>query len=238
LLLSAPIAAFGFLLQPTLPCCRALGTGFDRARKPSLVLRGRRTNFALLSHESGKESPRHRHVSLKCAKVDFDDTESVPEVEVLDAETDNSNLPKIEGIAGGSADIPAASIAHIAALVALCTLSVVICYADRANIADAIIPMSEEYGWSKGVNGIVLSSFFIGYASTQVTTRTPSRPPSRFPCPPAYHPNRAHRATRLAHQASWLVVSGLAPQSASLRRWWADGSRIASVERASLLAAC
>lgn len=62
---------------------------------------------------------------------------------------------------------PTVSLIHVAALVIFCSLSVVICYADRANIADAILPMSEEYGWGKGITGIVLSSFFVGYASTQ-----------------------------------------------------------------------
>jgi hypothetical protein len=70
------------------------------------------------------------------------------------------------------------SLSHVIALVMFCSLSVVICYADRANIADAILPMSEEYGWGKGINGIVLSSFFVGYASTQAC-RTPTTPAIR-----------------------------------------------------------
>ena len=52
--------------------------------------------------------------------------------------------------------------------VGLCALAIGICYADRANIADAIIPMSEEMGWSRGVQGAILSSFFLGYGSTQI----------------------------------------------------------------------
>jgi hypothetical protein len=60
------------------------------------------------------------------------------------------------------------SLVRTTLFILLCCLSVVICYADRANIADAILPMSEQYGWRKSVNGLVLSSFFIGYAFTQV----------------------------------------------------------------------
>ncbi|EKX38160.1 hypothetical protein GUITHDRAFT_158528 [Guillardia theta CCMP2712] len=52
--------------------------------------------------------------------------------------------------------------------VVLTSLAISICYADRANIADAILPMSAELGFARSVEGIVLSSFFIGYASTQI----------------------------------------------------------------------
>ena len=44
----------------------------------------------------------------------------------------------------------------------------VICYADRTNISLAIIPMAEEQGYSEATSGFILSSFFIGYALTQV----------------------------------------------------------------------
>ncbi|CAB4409970.1 unnamed protein product [Rhizophagus irregularis] len=39
---------------------------------------------------------------------------------------------------------------------------------DRSNIAVAIIYMAKEFGWSSTIQGLVLSSFFIGYMSTQV----------------------------------------------------------------------
>eukprot|EP00798_Chlamydomonas_sp_ICE-L_P009629 gene9629-7543_t len=53
-------------------------------------------------------------------------------------------------------------------LVAMCAISVVICYADRSNLSTAVLPMSEEFGWDKGYQGLVLSSFFAGYALTQI----------------------------------------------------------------------
>lgn len=53
-------------------------------------------------------------------------------------------------------------------LVALCAMSVVICYADRSNISTAILPMAEQFHWDKAYEGVVLSSFFAGYAATQV----------------------------------------------------------------------
>lgn len=53
-------------------------------------------------------------------------------------------------------------------LVALAAISVLICYADRSNISTAIIPMSEQYGWDAGKQGVVLSAFFAGYMATQL----------------------------------------------------------------------
>jgi ACS family sodium-dependent inorganic phosphate cotransporter len=44
----------------------------------------------------------------------------------------------------------------------------VICYADRTNISLAIIPMSEEQDYSEAKQGLILSSFFIGYCFTQI----------------------------------------------------------------------
>jgi ACS family sodium-dependent inorganic phosphate cotransporter len=45
---------------------------------------------------------------------------------------------------------------------------VVLCYADRANLSTAILPMAEQYGWDDAFKGVVLSAFFAGYAATQV----------------------------------------------------------------------
>jgi len=54
------------------------------------------------------------------------------------------------------------------ALVFLAFLSVFICYIDRVNISIAIIPMAENLNWSLQTQGLVLSSFFLGYLSLQV----------------------------------------------------------------------
>jgi len=48
-------------------------------------------------------------------------------------------------------------------LLAMCFLASFICYIDRVNISVAIVPMAEQYGWSATTQGLVLSSFFLGY---------------------------------------------------------------------------
>lgn len=53
-------------------------------------------------------------------------------------------------------------------VVSLAALSVFVCYIDRVNISVAIIPMSEDMGWSLATQGTVLSSFFVGYLLLQV----------------------------------------------------------------------
>ncbi|CAM9127111.1 unnamed protein product [Choristocarpus tenellus] len=50
----------------------------------------------------------------------------------------------------------------------LASASILVSYADRGNMASAIVPMGEAYGWGKGFEGEVLSAFFLGYALTQL----------------------------------------------------------------------
>ncbi len=53
-------------------------------------------------------------------------------------------------------------------LVLLSFLAVFVCYIDRVNISVAIIPMSQQMGWTPEAEGRVLSSFFVGYLLLQV----------------------------------------------------------------------
>ena len=53
-------------------------------------------------------------------------------------------------------------------LVSLSMLAVFICYIDRINMSVAIIPMAEEFGWGPQMQGMVLSSFFVGYLVLQI----------------------------------------------------------------------
>jgi ACS family sodium-dependent inorganic phosphate cotransporter len=53
-------------------------------------------------------------------------------------------------------------------IVGLSFLAVFICYIDRVNISVAIIPMAEDLGWGMQQQGLVLSSFFVGYVLLQV----------------------------------------------------------------------
>ena len=53
-------------------------------------------------------------------------------------------------------------------IVGLCTLAILICYADRSNISVAVVSMSSDLHWSESYKGTILSVFFIGYAATQL----------------------------------------------------------------------
>jgi ACS family sodium-dependent inorganic phosphate cotransporter len=53
-------------------------------------------------------------------------------------------------------------------VVFLAFVSVFVCYIDRVNISVAIIPMAEDLDWSLETQGIVLSSFFLGYLLLQI----------------------------------------------------------------------
>ena len=53
-------------------------------------------------------------------------------------------------------------------VVSLSFFAVLICYIDRVNISVAIIPMSEDLGWDRETQGLVLSSFFAGYLLLQI----------------------------------------------------------------------
>ena len=54
-------------------------------------------------------------------------------------------------------------------LVFMTVLAVYICMIDRIAISIAIIPMAEDEGWSPTVQGAVMSAFFLGYVTLQIS---------------------------------------------------------------------
>jgi ACS family sodium-dependent inorganic phosphate cotransporter len=53
-------------------------------------------------------------------------------------------------------------------VVALSAMAALICSIDRAAISVAILPMSEEYGWSDSTKGAVNAAFYAGYTVTNL----------------------------------------------------------------------
>ncbi|KAM7473014.1 hypothetical protein LguiA_011197 [Lonicera macranthoides] len=53
-------------------------------------------------------------------------------------------------------------------LIGTTSLAFVICNMDKVNLSIAIIPMSHQFGWNSSVAGLVQSSFFWGYALSQL----------------------------------------------------------------------
>lgn len=53
-------------------------------------------------------------------------------------------------------------------VVGLCFAATFVCYIDRVNISVAILPMAKQLGWDVKTQGLVLSSFYIGYLLMQI----------------------------------------------------------------------
>ncbi|KAJ0984323.1 hypothetical protein J5N97_002679 [Dioscorea zingiberensis] len=53
-------------------------------------------------------------------------------------------------------------------LIGTTSLAFVICNMDKVNLSVAIIPMSHQFGWNSSTAGLVQSSFFWGYALSQL----------------------------------------------------------------------
>ncbi len=53
-------------------------------------------------------------------------------------------------------------------VVCMCFAATFVCYIDRVNISVAIIPMAEELNWDIKTQGLVLSTFYVGYLLMQI----------------------------------------------------------------------
>lgn len=109
-----------------------------------------------VSANDGKSSSQDVHPS-----VEEEDKEECRDMEGLLAGRDRD---------GGSDDDDSGGkiSRNTIAFTALASASILVSYADRGNLASTIVPMGEQFGWSPGFEGLVLSAFFVGYASTQV----------------------------------------------------------------------
>ncbi|KAF9662832.1 hypothetical protein SADUNF_Sadunf18G0095200 [Salix dunnii] len=63
---------------------------------------------------------------------------------------------------------PWKNIPHRYKLIGSTSLAFVICNMDKVNLSIAIIPMSHQFGWNASTAGLVQSSFFWGYALSQL----------------------------------------------------------------------
>lgn len=86
--------------------------------------------------------------------IDVDSFGSDEELSLLDSRFDSSKQGK--------------NISSWPVLVGMCTVAILICYADRSNISTAIIAMAADYSWDEAEKGVVLGAFFWGYAATQL----------------------------------------------------------------------
>ena len=53
-------------------------------------------------------------------------------------------------------------------LSATCFVGLAVNYMMRVNVSSTIVPMAEKYGWDSTFQGLLLSSFYVGYMINQV----------------------------------------------------------------------
>ena len=53
-------------------------------------------------------------------------------------------------------------------LMVCCACAFVVCNMDKINMSVAVIPMSREFSWDTAQSGILQSSFFYGFALSQI----------------------------------------------------------------------
>nr|CAB3457840.1 unnamed protein product [Digitaria exilis] len=78
---------------------------------------------------------------------------------------------ELEGEVAGALELkwpPWEGLAERYKLIGATSLAFVICNMDKVNLSVAIIPMSHQYGWNSSTAGLVQSSFFWGYALSQL----------------------------------------------------------------------
>ncbi|OQU89923.1 hypothetical protein SORBI_3002G293500 [Sorghum bicolor] len=78
---------------------------------------------------------------------------------------------ELEGEVAGALELkwpPWEGLAERYKLIGATSLAFVICNMDKVNLSIAIIPMSHQYGWNSSTAGLVQSSFFWGYALSQL----------------------------------------------------------------------
>ncbi|XP_047943976.1 probable anion transporter 6, chloroplastic isoform X2 [Salvia hispanica] len=83
----------------------------------------------------------------------------------------DDELKRKEGVGGEGFDLnwpPWKNLPQRYKLIGTTSLAFVICNMDKVNLSIAIIPMSHQFGWNASVAGLVQSSFFWGYALSQL----------------------------------------------------------------------
>ncbi|CAO3574596.1 unnamed protein product [Mortierella alpina] len=96
----------------------------------------------------------------------------------------------------------------------LCGLGLMISYADRSNMAVAIVAIASEFHYSKSQQGIILASFFIGYILTPIVGGTLA---DRY----------GGKAVLAFGAAAWTVFTLLTPFASEMGLGWVVAVRIA-----------
>ncbi|KAH7546324.1 hypothetical protein FEM48_Zijuj01G0188200 [Ziziphus jujuba var. spinosa] len=144
--------------------------GFDSSlrhpRQLRLVPPKRRLGFPVLCSIKERQNIENKRVDGVLTGLRIDGVDG--EASSLDSESEF-------GAEGGSEEVgfqwnwpPWKNIPQRYKLIGTTSLAFVICNMDKVNLSVAIIPMSHQFGWSSSTAGLVQSSFFWGYAISQL----------------------------------------------------------------------
>ncbi|KAK4754933.1 hypothetical protein SAY87_008690 [Trapa incisa] len=133
----------------------------SRARRAHFAVSNNFPRFRVFSRIRGREA------AVKDGER-VDDV-PVPLVRVPDLENSGQDPSSLVGEVGFDWKWPPwKNLAQRYKLIGTTSLAFVICNMDKVNLSIAIIPMSHQFGWNASVAGLVQSSFFWGYALSQL----------------------------------------------------------------------
>ncbi|KAL2338440.1 hypothetical protein Fmac_012886 [Flemingia macrophylla] len=114
-------------------------------------------------------SPSHLKLRLRtAAKQNVNETPTVPGAKakaITDLQVEDVEKPHVN-LSGNWP--PWQNLPQRYKIIGTTSLAFIICNMDKVNLSIAIIPMSHQFGWNSSTAGLVQSSFFWGYAVSQL----------------------------------------------------------------------
>ncbi|KAF5185178.1 Ascorbate transporter protein [Thalictrum thalictroides] len=99
-------------------------------------------------------------------RVGGESSEELVTTNIQTSEEDDDDDDQLEGFSSNWP--PWKNLPERYTLIGTTSLAFVICNMDKVNLSIAIIPMSHQFGWNSSTAGLVQSSFFWGYALSQL----------------------------------------------------------------------
>lgn len=161
----------------TCPSCRAFHFSADRQqqylRKSFTKVRtvgdnSNNSNNSKNLKNNSDTSPSPSRLSASISENPYPSSDSPSYGKESSSSTDILVTDVTEGGKGGGGGLGFPSPQDRLKIILSTALAFVICNMDKVNMSVAIIPMAQQLGWSNSVAGLVQSSFFFGYAMSQL----------------------------------------------------------------------